>query len=172
MTTELLPCPFPHKHEEFEASSSYAQRNDGKKTYYIECVTCGCCGPIAGTPEGAAKLWQALNARPAAEPHPQDARSADAVALAGLITKTGLSVDMYDRRFVDADGIKAIEAFRQHIWAEAMSEAAKLCNDESDNSSDAGSTYDDGAGSCGYEKACRVLEEKFRALTPLERKDG
>lgn len=69
---ELLPCPFPHEHAPYEASPSYAQRNDGKKTYYVECVTCGCCGPIADTPEEATALWQS---RPALSSAPVDVKA-------------------------------------------------------------------------------------------------
>lgn len=56
---KMKECPFPHEHTPYEASPSFAQRNDGKKTYYIECVTCACCGPIADTAEEAATLWNA-----------------------------------------------------------------------------------------------------------------
>ena len=42
---------------------------------------------------------------------------------------------------------------------------AQIAEDEADNSSDADSAFDNGAGSCGYSQACLVIAKKLRALT-------
>lgn len=131
-----------------------------------KCPTCG--APAAHTaPDGDFRYRPPVNARPAAEPHPQDARSAD---VKELLRKIILAAPFY-KLFPPTEAqeqeaameckkarLALLEAFRQQTWAEAIA----LCREVRDGVAAPQTKI-------GTEYCIDALE---RALTPLERKEG
>lgn len=155
MTTELLPCPFCGG----EAALGYAATHN-----FVNCVDCSVTTNFLfaehrTTEEEAIAEWNTRISRPAP--------SADAVALAELIEEEAYESDsgcccrQGEPSSFDVKAATALlEAFRQHIWAEAREAAASVVGNEELKGEE--------QWVVNYPEQ---LAKRILALTPLERKE-